>query len=594
MSSKKDTRDQFVADWDAQIKSGLEYRKKYSSSRHWESWRKMYRGQYKEGIFPVNKLFSYGRMLVPKVYYQTPKVCVTATRPDLIWHAKIVEALDNMLIKELKLKKTLKRAINDAYICGIGPIKLGYDSEFGYIPGQAVSDDGSTITQAHRKHGERVEYKDYIRPGMPWAARVMPEHVIVPWGAQDPDDLPWIAHYIARPLDDVKGDQKYRNTKDLNGTKIPNKDMQKAGTPRTTKEHDKEVTYAELYEVRDFKSGKIFTICEDELLLIEDDVLQTFGTLPWEFLIFNEDPEFFWPIPDVVNLVPQQAELNDTRTQASMHRKIALVKFLYKEGAVSQTELDKFLSGVVGPAVGIKGDDPLGASIMEMTPHIPPELYKEEVQILSAMQESLGFSPNQIGQFSPRHNTSAREAGIVEGGFEERIDERKDIMGDLLVNIVRKWNQYIFSFWSKEKVIKIVSPRGEPFWVEYTGDQLRGEYLLSVDPESGVPVNRVTKYQMAKEAFGMFNGDPMIDQMKLRQMMLGLFGTVDPEFEQLLANPQLAMPGIGGPQEAGMLRQPMPMLTGPGGQGAKTPPSGPTGSSPGNPVGLQKLAGGKQ
>jgi hypothetical protein len=209
------------------------------------------------------------------------------------------------------------------------------------------------------------------------------------------------------------------------------------------------------------------------------------------------------------------------------------------------------------------------------------------------MQESLGFSPNQLGQFSPRHNTSARETGIVESGFEERIDERKDIVGDLLTNIVRKWNQYIFSFWTKEKVIKIVSPSGEPWWVEYTGEQLRGEYLLNVDPESGVPVNRVMKYQMAKEAFGLFNGDPMIDQMKLRQTLLGLYGTVDPQFETLLADPRLAMPEVAGPQEAGMMRQPSPMLlTGGGGGGAgRISPN--QGKTPGNPINLAQLKGGK-
>jgi len=137
-----DKVDAFVQEWKERIKAGLEYRKKYSTRSKWEDFRKYYRGQWAPGILPVNKTFSYGRMLVPKVYFRAPRVTITAAHPDLVWHAKVVEAIDNLLIRELGLKRVLKRAVMHAYLCGVGPVKLGYDSEFGYIPEQAVLDTG--------------------------------------------------------------------------------------------------------------------------------------------------------------------------------------------------------------------------------------------------------------------------------------------------------------------------------------------------------------------------------------------------------------------------------------------------------------------
>ena len=98
MPTKK-KKDEFTSHWMTQIKSGLEYRKKYSVKDKWETYRKYYRGQWAESIVPINKIFSYGRMLIPRVYFRAPRVTVTASRPDLIWHAKVVEALDNLLIK---------------------------------------------------------------------------------------------------------------------------------------------------------------------------------------------------------------------------------------------------------------------------------------------------------------------------------------------------------------------------------------------------------------------------------------------------------------------------------------------------------------
>jgi hypothetical protein len=581
--SKQKTPEDWIQEWLHQIEGGIKYRKRYSTSSSWPLWRDYYRGKYDNNVVPVNKIFSYGRMMVPRVYSRNPKVCATATNPELVWHAQVVEAIDNMLIKEAFLKGTIKKAVVDAFLCGISPIKLGYDSEFGYLPQQSVTDDGATVTQAHQKDGSRIEYREHIKPGMPWAARILPEHVIVPWGASEPASVPWICHYIVRPLDDVKNDQKYKNTKELKGTRVPNKDMmQKDVAPQGRDSWEKDIPYAELFEVRDFKTGEIIIFCENECLLREQDVLQSFDSLPYEFLIFNDDPEIFWPIPDVVNLIPQQEELNDIRTQAAQHRAIALLRFLYRKGSVSEDELQKLLSGQIGVAVGTDGDTPLGNIIQTFAAHVPPDLYREAQSVLQDMVEGLGYGPNQAGQFSPKHNTSAREAGIVAQGFEERVDERRDIVSDLLVNIIKKWNQYIFSFWSKERVIQIVTPKGEPFWIEYTGDQLKGEYLISIDPDSGIPVNRMLKYQMAKEMFSLFNGDQMIDQMTLRMMLLGNYATVDPIADRLITRPPL------GAQMEGLMRQPHPMR--PGGQGMEGAgqPSGPK-----MPIPLDKMRAGR-
>lgn len=588
---KKQIVNDFVNDWMAKIKAGIDYRKKYSTRKSWDDYRKMYRGQWAEQLVPVNKIYSYGRTLIPRVYFRAPRVSVTATRPDLVWHAKVVEEIDNQLIRRALLKKTLKKACLDSFLCGIGPIKLGYDSEFGYLPEQAISEDGETATQFGTEDGTTIEYREGIEPGMPWALRVRPEDVVVPWGAQDEDNLPWIAHYILRPLDDVMQDQKYRIDKDhpLTGTRAPSIDDRKGAPFRPRDERDKDVNYAELWEVRSLRDGKIYVFCENQVLMAEKDELQIDG-LPWEFVIFNRDPEYFWPIPDAHLLAPQQTELNDTRTQASRHRAIALLKFLYKRGAMKEEELTKFLSGLVGPAVAVEeAVENINNAIIQIQPHVPPDLYQESMAIIQDMRETMGFTSNQQGEFSaglsPR---SATEAMIVEQGFSLRVDERKDIVADVLVNIVRKWNQFIFKLWTKAKVVRIVTPQGEPFWLEYTGDQIKGEYLLSVDPDSGMPVTKGLKYEMGKDLMKTFGGDPLIDQVGLRQISLSTYADVDPRVGQLLSVP----PGMDAALAASQ-RQPTPIVGG-GGKGSG---GGRQGSSPERPLEFEafknRMAGGR-
>jgi len=573
MTTKKKDRDIFAEEWMNRIASGKSFRTKHSSYSKWDAYRKMYRNDWSSSVVPVNKVFSYGRMLIPKVYFRAPRISVTATRPDLIWHAKVVEAIDNILIKQSLLKGTLKQSVLDAFLCGIGPIKVGYDSLYGYLPEQAISDDGETGTQVSRKDGTKIEYQTGVYPGMPWALRVMPDDIIVPWGTRSASSIPWIAHNIIRPLEDVKADQKYNKalTAKLVGTRTSSKEGRRTAFKPFGGEHNKDELYADLWEVRDIKTGHIYVICEEQLILAEEDPLLRVGGIPYEFIIFNSDSEYFWPISDATILEPQQLELNNTSTQESRHRAIALLKFLYKENRIDRGELEKLLSGKVGVAVEIKeSDEPLANAIQMLQPHVPPDLRMAMKGILQDMQESLGVGANQLGNFSPYHGKTAAESMIVNESNEARQDERRDIVADVLVNIVQKWNKMIFEFWNEEKVTRIVTPQGEPFWIKHTGPDLKGDYLLNVDPDSGMPLTRTLKYQMGQDMWKQFNGDELINQVLLREIVLDAYSTVDPRASMLLNVPQ----GVDA-QASAKQRQPFPATSKSGGMvKGKTGPGG--------------------
>lgn len=578
-------KNDFATYWTNQIRGGEEFRKKYSSYSKWEGYRKMYRNQWAKSIVPINKVFSFGRSMIPKVYFRAPRVSVTATHPSLVWHAKVVEAIDNTLIRTSMLKGTLKKAILDAYQTGIGPIKLGYDSLYGYDPRQAVGSGGETITQVDVNTGDKIEYQSGVQPGMPWALRVMPDDIVVPWGSRDATSLPWIAHCILRPVADVKADQKYDKLARgrIEGTRTYNKEGRRTAY-NPTRKYPSDQLIAELWEVRDVKTGNVYVICEEQLLLSAKDNLQISG-LPYEFIIFNEDSEFFWPISDITMLEPLQLELNDASTQESRHRAIALLKLLFKKGAISEDNLHKLLSGEVGPAVEILGETPLAAAIMYVQPHVPPDLRIVMRSILQDMQESMGTGANQQGNFSPYHGKTAAESMIVNESNENRQDERRDIVADVLVNIITKWNQMLFSFWDEERVTQIVTPEGQPFWIRHTGEELKGNYLLHVDPDSGMPLTRTLKYQMTQDMFKTFGGDEYINQVQLRQMLLDYYSIIDPRAGSLLNAPQ----GVDAAAIAAK-RQPSPMFGGGRGGSLTQGKSGPGGGGQNVPIELAALA----
>lgn len=548
-----------VNKWMERIRVGKRYRKRYSSQKKWPEYRKMYRGDWKADIVPVNAMFSHGRSLIPRTYFRNPMVTVTETHPDLRYHARVLESVDNYLIKELALKATLKGATLTTFLCGTGPIKLGYDSQFGYLPDQAIDANMGTVTQVARRERRKIEYNANIKPGMPWALPELPENVIVPYGYKNASEMPWIAHRIFRPLRDVKQDQKYKGTRGLKGTRLSEIDDLRKVHERTFFGED-DIEYAELYEIRDFASGEMRVLCEDKMILASPDALQTEEGLNWEFLIFNDDPEHFWGLPDAGIIEPQQLELNETKTQQAQHRRIALIKFLYMKGVISEENLQHMLSGNVGPAIEVDTDVGLANAITMLQPHVPPDLQIAINELMGEIRYGLGESENQTGAYKGGTPPSATESVEVAQTTGSRDEERRDILGDLLVRIVKKWNQYIFKFWDHEQIIDIVGEDGYKQWVSFHGSELDADYHYNIDPDSGFPVSKQMRHDVASGIFKAYNGDALIDQVSLRHMHLQQYEWLFPGISRLVRaeDPELA-------RIMAETRQPHPMGGGSGG-----------------------------
>lgn len=567
--------------WRDRITAGLKYREKQGKSKRWKDYRSYYRGDWDPSIVPVNLVYSYGRALIPRVYFSSPRVIVTATHPDFVRAALVVEAVDNWLIQESFLKRTIKSSCLDSYLCGTGPIKLGYDSEFGHFQDLAIGPNAETASQEGQRQRRRIEYKTYVKPGMPWAMRCNPDDVIVPFGYKYANDMPWIAHRILRPLEDIKNDQKYRNTAGLKGSRYF--DLSSDG-PRRPNQDMNEIVYGELFEIRDFSTNTIEVICEDQLLMSDIDELQLspHGILqPWEFIQFNEDPDHFWAIPDVAQILAQQMEINEARTQEQRHRKIALLKFIVSAGIFTDDQKAALLSGDVGPLVECKAEN-VAAAVHLLQPHVPPDLAMAIAGAKTDIREILGFDYNQAGMMKPGTPPTATEANVVSESFGMRANERKDIVADVLTGIVNKWNNMIFRFWDEERVIQVVGPEGVADWVSFKGAQLQGDYRLRIDPETGFPPSHALRMRYADKLLGAYGGDQQVNQDLLRQSHLDQYEWILPGVSKILNN-QMAGPLAQGVASA---RQPTPM-----GTGKNTPEGnrggGNQGSAPDDPISFE-------
>jgi hypothetical protein len=539
MSKEKEKR---LSDhWTLEIKNGLKYKEKFGNSKDWSTYKDYYRCNWPGNTeVPVNHTFSYVRSMGPRIFFTNPRVSVTPRRPEFIWHARVVESVLNYLIEELKIKKQMKAVSLDPFPCGVGIIKTGYDSEFGYSPSQDIN-EGETVTQISRKDGTSIEYNKNVKPGFPWALRTRPEEIITPWGYSDPDSFPWVIHQIIRPLKDVKGDQKFKNTKNLKGGFVIDDNRHPIWKSGFSAEGTE--PYSLLYEIQDLKSGKLIVMSENQILVSEDDPLQIEGH-KYVFVTYNEDFDHFWGIPDIKALEPQQLEANQIRSSASLHRKLAVVKFLYIKGALTQEALDKLLGTDIGPGIEISGGDSIQQVVQTLQPHVPPDLWKEMAETMNDARETLGFSRGAAGEFQVTTPPTATEVVDVREGREIRTSERRDIMADAFIDTCKKLLQYVFKFWTQDRVERIVGPDGKQHWIRFTGADLQGEYNFKLDPESGRPVTSQERQVQAARLFTMFANSPYVDQLQLHKLVASTFEVIDPTWPLVVnAPPGSFVPG---------------------------------------------------
>jgi len=508
--------------WLDQIYRGIKYRETFTHEHKWNIWRDYYRGNWRKGVLPLNLFYIMLRTTVPRIYFRNPTVSISPKMPGLetAVTAQVLQRVDNKLIAQMGLKDEMKRAIQNAWMFGVGDLKLGFGAQ--YTPTPEFGSTGEPL----RAGGERLEYRDNVFVDMPWVSSVHTGNLIVPDGVAVKADARWIAEWIRRPVDDVRRDERLKNNKDLGPTSL--RSSVTSRTPHRTHRHisSAEEDMVDLLEIRDKKFDNVMILAplsntDGRELFNGPDAFLNNGAFNHFPIVFNADDEVFWGVPDSHILEPHQLEINETKTQQMKHRRLSIVKAFAKEDAIDEEELLKMTDEEVMAVVRMNGNPNTDISIKQ-TGGIPRELFESEALTMQNVRETLGFSRNQFGEFNSRSgDTTATEANIVQMASEIRVDERRDIVADRLVEIIQGMHSIIFNHWSQEQVIDVVGPGGIPVWVRFTGAEARKlQFNVSVDPDETVPETKQLRQQRALEMYEVLKANPLIDPIKLTQYLL--------------------------------------------------------------------------
>jgi len=517
--------------WMSAVRKGIEYRKRMTKEADWNKWRQWYRGEFPAGQMSVNLFFRMLRTTVPRTYFRNPSISITSTRPgdEFAVLAQLVERIDNKLIRTMKMKKALKKMVQHTWMFGTGIGTIGYGGQFSYTPTEGHDELLPNIGSL----SERVEYNENVQDNMPWFNAIHPGSFIVPSGLESWEDARWCGQWFTRPLYDVQTDPRLKHTKGLKPTRM---NISIGGASADNVDPD----MVELVLIRDKKLRKAFIFAPymggDKPLLYEDDELQMNGRMGIYPLVFNEDEQTCWGVSDARILVPQQREINEIRTLQMRHRRMEILKIFVKRGMITVDEIDKMTDEEVAAVVQIDGE--LSEIMFKQIAQEPPDLRLAAQEIIADVRDTLGFSRNQSGEFSQGpagggSRASATEANIVNQSSEVRVDERRDMMADVLCDAFEDINDVCFHNWSEEQVVAVQGPDGMPIWVKFKPQMLRGaEYILDIDPDTAQPQTAQYRLQKAIQFYQMAKDNPLVDPEHLTKYLFREFHGV--QFDNMM------------------------------------------------------------
>lgn len=528
-------------DWLDEIDNGLEYRRKFGLEDMWGTFEAIYYNVHESMLNDGPNIFlSQGDAMLSTVTVPNAKIKVSPVKPEEVDKAPLVETMDNILLREMNIAEEVDTVALHAYLFGRGFLKFGYDSEWGYDPELDLGGTlrlGLTLSQLNDSGSRRIEYDSTITPGSPWARAVLPHDIVVPWGAKELDSTPWIAHRIVRHIDDLRADKKYSVPRDLQPQLSMQDFVDSYRTVRRSKQTSNtavgfknEQDYVEMWEIHDRRTGKIFVVTQgcDKFLRRDDNALQIENKLPFASLSFTPRTRAFWTTPDVFYLYHIQNELSDVARQRTKQRRISTLKFLYDGDTISDEELLKILSPDVGVAAKIESGRDLTKALIKIdnTPNLA--LAQEEDLLRANAREQIGFSRNQLGEYTGGRKTAA-EVNTVDRASQLRMSKRGLAVRRLYQDSIRVINNVVFSYWTLPRYISVLGEAQASQWMQINGPGLRGRYDYDVEftDEADLQQRKVEALQL----YANLSQDPSVDPAALRVFLTNQFN--DPRFTRL-------------------------------------------------------------
>lgn len=478
--AKTDVND--IKIWKERIGISQKFQKKEAAN--WRRFVDLYNNKQwadvakEEDRVTVNYIYATVATAKPMLYFKNPHILVIPKMERYRPGSIIGERALNYEWIEYRLKERIKMSILDALIIGHGWIK------------------------------------QFLQDGKILAERVSPFDMFVdPEARNDWRKARYLIHRTYKPLEDVKKNSNYTNTRNLQATEKLSDEL--TGTEKLPIEFKDDVKRVELWEIHDRENGKlrVHATGHDKWLRNDKHPYKSEDFI-FEMLRLIEVPDKFYPMSSVAPIESPCKELNKTRTQLINHRRRHKRILLANSDVLTDENLEDIEKSETLSIIKVHGVEATKSGLVPVPdPALGADVYKIESIIKDDITKIYGQSEYQRAGMQPGVQT-ATEAMMIERGQKLRPDEMLDIIQDFCVDIAKKRLQMMKQFYRTEHMYRFTDELGGVQWGEFTKEDIQGEYDVDIEVASSMPWSEETRRKMNMDALNLLTNPGLQIQLQ--------------------------------------------------------------------------------
>lgn len=450
----------------------------------------------------------------------------------------LIEAIDNYYLVKMNVKPKFRRNINDALILPYAVGKLEWILKTEEFEEEYVDENGEIKTRKVERVVE--QYPQYSRV-KPWCFL---------WDTEldefDLESASWVAEISYLSDEDIKKDPYLKVAEsDLGTAASYDLDARAKDDDDQFSDESKEECRRKVYSIHDQKNNRLMVWIEGSNTFARDEenpYRSVAGTI-YTVLGFDETIDDSFPIPIPRGIKSLAEAYNFIRSYAVNHASAANRKYKHVKGAFTDdAEKEKFETGADMSLIEVKamnlGPEPIADAAVHQDNYAVGDILKREIT------EAIGVTSYSRGVREPGVDT-AYEANLISAGGDVKVQEKRDIVREFVKTVVRKLNQILKTFADQKQVIQIVGLQGTR-WVQWSAEDIRGEFLEDVDIYSSMPYSQLEERKQAMEFFSLAQQDPYMNPFKVRAKVARMMDWeadivyTPAEFQQLMAQQQQA------------------------------------------------------
>lgn len=477
-----------------------------TDKEHWERYNCEYKGDFTEllsgtsRVIPLNLIYAYVRTRTPDLYLQDPYFEFTPKQRTSIGTAKLKEIAVNDLWHRKKLKREVKKGIQDGKIIGHGWYKVGYNANLGNI-------------EEYQNNTENSNNEDYFFYRLNWRHIIFNDEAIDP-----PFDCTWIGHKFYVPLKIAKETNGWKNADKLNGVKLsgdaPKEDKQ---FKEAFVEGDTE--FAELYEIWDKVEQKVLIVSKQQqvgILHEREWPYEKMQGFPFLFLNLSFVNDDAYGISDVGMGEKHVLEKTKIRTAFLEHLKRGNRQLLTKPDNFTDEAKDKYASGDDSALLEVENPEAIKA-----LPYAPfqPDVFSLESRLDDDLSQIWGQRAVDRAGSARTQTRTKFELQKQNVGADIRTQEERNIVQDLVEEAAEKISCLLEQYATEpyyvsltginpDEVAEMLANRpsalnpgaiNNSYGFTITNEDIKGPVDVRVKEGSAIPLDKQSKIELLKE-----------------------------------------------------------------------------------------------